>query len=272
MRGLLILAVPLFLRATFPGDVRNDHVLLCTMHHIISDAWSMQILAKELPLIYEALSTGKPSPLPPLPIRYGDYSEWQREWFGTETVKQQLAYWKNKLRTAPPVLELPNDRPRPAEQRFEGACHVMPLSGDLVASIRALAARFHATTFMVLLAAFKILLYRYSGQHDVLVGAPHAGRSRVETEGLGWIFVNTLALRDDLSGSPRFVDLLAQVRGKPLLEAFAHSDVPFEKVVEELQPERSLSYNPIFQVLFSTIKGAVQSHDFGEISPFSLTS
>jgi amino acid adenylation domain-containing protein len=257
---------PLF-RARLFRITGNDHVLLCTMHHIVSDAWSMQILAKELPLIYEALSKGKPSPLPPLPIRYGDYSEWQREWFGTETVKQQLAYWKNKLRNAPPVLELPNDRPRPAEQRFEGACHIMRLSGNLVASIHALAARFHATTFMVLLAAFKILLYRYSGQHDVLVGAPNAGRSRVETEGLIGFFVNTLALRDDLSGNPRFVELLAQVR-ETTLGAFAHSDVPFEKVVEELQPERSLSYNPIFQVMFSTIKGAVQSHDFGNLTVF----
>ena len=257
---------PLF-RARLFRVTGNDHVLLCTMHHIVSDAWSMQILAKELPASYEALLKGKPSPLTALPIRYGDFSEWQREWLGTESVKQQLDYWKNKLRNAPPVLKLPNDRPRPAEQKFDGACHTMPLPGEIVASIHALAARFHATTFMVLLAALKILLYRYSGQHDVVVGAPIAGRGRVEIEGLIGFFVNTLALRDDLSGNPRFVDLLAQVR-ETTLGAFAHADVPFEKVVEEVQPERSLSYNPIFQVMFSTIKEAVQSHDFGDLTVF----
>jgi thioesterase domain-containing protein/acyl carrier protein len=178
-----------------------------------------------------------------------------------------LAYWKNRLEDAPPVLELPKDGPRPPEQTFQGASQTIQLSNEIISGIQQLAARWQTTPFILLLAAFKILLYGYSGQPDLLVGVPVAGRNRMETEGLVGFFVNTLVLRDDLSGSPRFPELVAQVR-ETTLDAFANADVPFEKVVEALKPERNLSYNPIFQVMFSVIKSAVQSHSFGDLIAF----
>lgn len=245
----------------------QDHVFLCTMHHIITDAWSLQLFAKELALLYSAFSTNKPSPLPLLPIRYGDFSEWQLEWFQTDSVHQQLAYWKNKLGGAPPLLELPTDAPRPPEQTFQGASEVVAIPGEIIEGLKAVAARCQATPFMVQLAAFKTLLYRYTRQNDVLVGVPVAGRNRVETEGLIGFFVNTLVLRDDLSGNPRFTDLISQVR-ETILGAFSNVDVPFEKIVEALQPERNLAYNPVFQVMFATIKSAVRSHEFGDLTAF----
>ena len=245
----------------------TDHVLLCTMHHIVTDSWSTQILARQLAAVYSAFSAGKPSPLSDLPIGYGDYSEWQRQWLGTEPVRQQLTYWKNRLENAPPVLELPKDGPRPPEQTFQGASQLVQLADHVITGVKQLAACWQTTPFILLLAAFKILLYRYSGQPDLLVGVPVAGRNRVETEGLIGFFVNTLVLRNDLSGNPRFPDLVAQVR-ETTLDAFANADVPFEKVVEVLKPERSLSYNPIFQVMFSVIKSAVRSHTFGNLTAF----
>ncbi|MGA6986401.1 MAG: condensation domain-containing protein [Terriglobales bacterium] len=245
----------------------TDHVLLCTMHHIVTDSWSIEILARQLAAVYSAFSAGKPSPLSDLPIGYGDYSEWQRQWLGTEPVHQQLTYWKNRLENAPPVLELPKDGPRPPEQTSRGASQLVQLADQVITGVKQLAARWQTTPFILLLAAFKILLYRYSGQPDLLVGVPVAGRNRVETEGLIGFFVNTLVLRDDLSGNPRFPDLAAQVR-ETTLDAFANADVPFEKVVEVLKPERNLSYNPIFQVMFSMIKSAVRSHSFGNLTAF----
>lgn len=257
---------PLF-RARLLRYRAEAHIFLCTMHHVVTDAWSMQIFAKELFALYEAFSKGRPSPLPPLPIGYGDYSEWQLEWFGTDKVQQELTYWKSRLEGAPAVLDLPTDRPRPAEQTFDGASQYVPISSDIIAGIKMVAARYRATPFMVLLAAFKVLLYRYSGQPDVLVGVPVAGRSQMETENLIGFFVNTLVMRDDLSGNPRFIDLVAQVR-ETTLGAYANAEVPFEKVVELVQPERNLSCNPIFQVMFSAIKSAVQSHTFGNLTAF----
>jgi len=257
---------PLF-RARVFRVTADDHVLLCTMHHIITDSWSIQILARELSAVYGAFSTARPSPLPDLPIGYGDYSEWQRQWFGSEQVHQQLTYWKTRLQNAPSFLELPKDTPRPPQQTFKGASHTVQLSEEIVTAIKKLAPHWQATPFMLLLAAFKVLLYRYSGQPDLLVGVPAAGRNRVETEGLVGFFVNTLVLRDDLSGNPIFTELLAQVR-ETTLGAFANAEVPFEKVVEALRPERNLSYNPIFQVMFSAIKAAVQSHSFGDLTAF----
>jgi thioesterase domain-containing protein len=242
----------------------NDHVLLLTMHHIITDSWSMQILAKELSALYTAYSGGCPSPFLELPITYGDYSEWQQKWFQTEKVHEQLSFWKEELEEAPPVLELRVQRPRAEEQTFQGASQTIRLSDEIISGIKDLAIRLQATPFMVLLAAFKVLLLRASGQPDLLVGVPVAGRNRVEVEGLVGFFVNTLVLRDDLSENPVFSDLVAQIR-ETSLGAFANSDVPFEKVVEVLQPERNLSYNPIFQVMFSVIKSAVQSHTFGDL-------
>jgi thioesterase domain-containing protein len=244
-----------------------DHVFLCTMHHIITDAWSLQVFAKELARLYSAFSQGQAPSLPPLPIRYGDFAEWQLEWFHTDRVQQQLAYWKNKLEGAPALLEMPTDIPRPQEQTFEGAIEFVPISSDIIEGIKNVATRCQATPFMVQLAAFKVLLYRYAKQDDVLVGIPVTGRNRVETEGLIGFFVNTLVLRDDLSGNPRFTDLVTQVR-ETLMGAFSNVDVPFEKVVEVLQPERNLSFNPLFQVMFATLKSAVRSHQFGDLTAF----
>ena len=260
---------PLF-RARVLRVTGTDHVLLCTMHHIVTDSWSVQIMAKELSALYGAFSTQRPSPLPELPVTYGDYSEWQRKWFKTAKVQQQLNFWKEELEDAPAVLELRMQRPRSPEQTFEGASQEIPLGDEITSGIKALAVRLQATPFMLLLAAFKILLYRASGQPDLSVGVPIAGRNSVEIEGLVGFFVNTLVLRDDLSGNPSFPDLVGQVR-ETTLQAFANADVPFEKVVEFLQPERNLSYNPIFQVMFSMIKAAVQSDTFGDLTAFSYT-
>jgi thioesterase domain-containing protein len=257
---------PLF-RTRLIRDTATDHVLLMTMHHIVTDAWSIQILAKELAALYTAFSGQRSSPLLDLPITYGDYSEWQQKWFKTEKVQQQLNFWQEELEGAPPVLELRMQRPRSSEQEqtFTGASQTVQLSDKIIAGIKALGVRLQATPFMLLLAAFKILLFRASGQTDLLVGVPVAGRNRVEIEGLVGFFVNTLVLRDDLSGNPQFSELVAHVR-ETTLGAFANSDVPFEKVVEVLQPERNLSYNPIFQVMFSAIKAAVQTHTFGDLT------
>jgi len=260
---------PLF-RARVLRVTGTDHVLLCTMHHIVTDSWSVQIMAKELSALYGAFCTQRPSPLPELPITYGDYSEWQRKWFKTAKVQQQLKFWKDELEDAPAVLELRMQRPRSPEQTFEGASQEIPLGDEITSGVKALAVRLQATPFMLLLAAFKILLYRASGQPDLSVGVPIAGRNSVEIEGLVGFFVNTLVLRDDLSGNPSFPDLVGQVR-ETTLQAFANADVPFEKVVEFLQPERNLSYNPIFQVMFSMIKAAVQSDTFGDLTAFSYT-
>src|ERR1700675_710542 len=260
---------PLF-RARVLRVTATDHVLLCTMHHIVTDSWSVQIMARELSVLYGAFCTRHPSPLPELPITYGDYSEWQRKWFKTAKVQQQLKFWKDELEGAPAVLELRMQRPRSSEQTFEGASQEIPLGDETTSGIKALAVRLQATPFMLLLAAFKILLYRASGQPDLLVGVPVAGRNSVETEGLVGFFVNTLVLRDDLFFNPTFPDLVAQVR-ETTLRAFANADVPFEKVVEFVQPKRNLSYNPIFQVMFSMIKAAVQSDTFGDLTAFSYT-
>ncbi|HZQ95824.1 MAG TPA: amino acid adenylation domain-containing protein [Candidatus Sulfotelmatobacter sp.] len=259
-------AGPLF-RADLLRFSAEEHVLLCTMHHAITDAWSMKVFTNELAALYEAHASGRPADLPEIPIQYGDYAEWQIDTLGTEEAQQHLAYWQSKLKDSPPLLELPQDRPRPAEPTLRGATRSFPMAPEVVAGVASLAARFRATPFMLLLAAFKVLLYRYSGEPDVLVGIPVAGRNQVETESLIGFFVDTVVLRDNLAGNPRFVDLLAQVR-ETLLGALAHAEVPFEKVVEVLQPERNLSYNPIFQVMFSSIQSPVRSRDFGNLSVF----
>jgi len=244
-----------------------DHVFLYTLHHIITDAWSMQIFAKELELFYTAFSRGQTPSLSVLPIRYGDFAEWQLERFQTDRVQQQVAYWKNKLEGAPALLELPTDAARPPEQTFQGAVEVSLISSDIINGIKKVADRCQATSFMVQLAAFKVLLHRYVKDGDIVVGIPVAGRNQMETEGLIGFFVNTLVLRDDLSGNPRFADVVAQVR-ETILDAFSNADVPFEKIVEVLQPERNLGFNPIFQVMFATVKAAVRSHAFGDLTAY----
>jgi amino acid adenylation domain-containing protein len=257
---------PLFRSQVFRISA-EEHVFLCTMHHAITDAWSMQVFVKEIALLYEAFSNGRPSPLPELLIRYGDYSKWQREWCATGALQQQLSYWKRRLQNAPPVLELPKDGPRPPEQKFEGAIQTVSLPSDIVASAKALAARYHVTPFMVLLTVFEVLLFRYTDQDDVLVGVPVAGRDRTETEGLIGLFVNTVVFRNELSGNPRFTDLLSQVR-ETALDAFANADAPFEKVVEEIQPERSLNVEPVFQVMFSVTNAALKTQKCGDLEVF----
>jgi len=232
------------------GD--EEHMLLLNMHHIVSDDWSVGVLMRELTALYGAFSVGKPSPLPELPIQYADFAQWQRTWMQGNVLEQQLAYWKRQLVGAPYMLNLPTDHPRPAKQTFQGASLSVMLPPNLSDGLKALSHGEGATLFMTLLAAFQVLLSRYTNQDDVVVGSPIANRTRVETEGLIGPFFNNLILRTDLSGDPTFRELLERVR-ETTLGAYAHQDLPFEKLVEELQPERSLSHTPLFQVMFTLL-------------------
>ncbi|CAG0930622.1 nonribosomal peptide synthetase DhbF [Thermoflexales bacterium] len=232
-----------------PSDRAEEHVLLLNVHHIISDAWSTTILIRELTTLYNAFSTGQEALLPKLPIQYADYAHWQRQWLKGSVVEQQLDYWKKKLGGSLPVLHLPTDRPRSPIYTYRGASLSFKLSKDLTDALRNLGLQNGVTLYMTLLAAFKTLLYRYSGQEDILVGSPIAGRQQVETESLIGFFVNTLILRTDLSGNPTFRDLLHRVR-EVTLDAYAHQEVPFEMLVEAIQPERDVSHTPLFQVMF----------------------
>ncbi|WP_158623345.1 non-ribosomal peptide synthetase [Corallococcus sp. CA053C] len=227
----------------------TDHVLLMTMHHIVSDGWSMGVLYRELSALYVAAASGRPAALPELPIQYPDFAVWQRAWLRGDVLERLLSYWKQRLAGVPALLELPTDRPRPRVQSFQGAAYAVPIPRAPVEGLKAVARQADVTLFIALLAAFKVLLFRYSGEQDLVVGAPIANRTRVELEGLIGFFVNTLVLRTDLSGSPTFREVLARTR-EGTLEAFAHQDLPFEKLVEELQPERNLGHNPLFQVMF----------------------
>jgi amino acid adenylation domain-containing protein len=225
------------------------HVLLMTMHHIVSDGWSIGLLFRELGTIYEAFAAGKPSPLPPLPIQYADFAVWQREALQGAVLDRQLSYWKRKLSDAPPVLELPLDKTRPAVQQFRGEQKVQWISPELRQELKRVSSRHRVTLFMTLLSAFKVLLWRYTNQPDIVVGSPIANRTRAETEELIGFFVNTLVLRTDLSGNPTFAELLDRVK-EVALGAYDHQDLPFEKLVEELSPERDPGRNPLFQVSF----------------------
>jgi len=225
------------------------NALLVTMHHIVSDGWSMGVFVRELAALYEAFLRGAPSPLPELPIQYADFAHWQRRWLSGEVLENQLNYWRHQLAGAPPLLQLPTDRPRPKLQSFRGGTEYIELDGELTQKLKALSRRSGATLFMTLLTAFVALLSRYSGQEDIVVGSPIANRNRSELESLIGFFVNTLVLRSDLQGNPTFSDLLGRVR-RVTLDAYAHQDVPFEQLVEALVPERNLSYSPLFQVMF----------------------
>jgi amino acid adenylation domain-containing protein len=238
------------LRATLLRLGEAEHLLLVTLHHIASDGWSVGVLVGELRALYGAFVRGEESPLEELPVQYADYAAWQREHLRGERLEAQLAYWRRQLATLPPVLELPADRPRPQARGQRGASVAVELSAELTRGLKALGRREGATLYMTLLAAFDVLLYRYTGQSDIAVGTPVANRSREEVEGLIGFFVNTLVLRADLSGDPTFAELLARVR-EVSLGAYAHQDVPFEMLVEELRPERSLTQTPLFQVLFA---------------------
>ncbi|HEU5380543.1 MAG TPA: amino acid adenylation domain-containing protein [Ktedonobacteraceae bacterium] len=236
----------------------QKHILLVNVHHIIFDGWSTHIFLQELKTLYQVFSQGGASPLPELPIQYADYAVWQRQWLQGKVLEDQLAYWKKQLQRLTP-LELPLDYPRPAAQTFRGNSQTFTLPGELTAALKNLSSHEGVTLFMTLLAAFQVLLARYSGQEEVTVGSPIAGRARPETEGLIGFFVNTLVLRGDLSGDPSFRDLLGRVR-EMCVGAYAHQDLPFEKLVEELQPERDRSRNPLFQVMF-TLQNTPESRE-----------
>ncbi|HEU4556634.1 MAG TPA: condensation domain-containing protein, partial [Longimicrobium sp.] len=228
----------------------EDHVLLLSMHHIVSDGWSMGVLFRELSALYEAYLAGRESPLSELTVQYADYAVWQREQLEGEVLDRQLAYWKERLAGAPELLELPTDHPRPPVQTYRGASVLVELSPELLERLQALGRSEGATLYMTLLGAFQVLLSKYAGSEDVVVGSPIAGRTRAEVEELIGFFVNTLVLRTDLSGDPSFREVLGRVR-EATLGAYAHQELPFEKLVAELQPERSLSHSPLFQVLFT---------------------
>ena len=239
---------PLF-RATLIRLGDDDHILVLTMHHIVSDGWSTGVLYRELSALYEAFSQGKPSPLADLPIQYADFAVWQREWLQGEVLDRQLSYWKEQLEGIPAVLNLPTDRPRPAVQSYRGARQSIELSKELTEGLKALSRKEGVTLFMTLLTVFQTLLHRYTGQDDIVVGSPIANRNRTEIEGLIGFFVNTLVLRANFSDNPTFKELLAGVK-ETALGAYGHQDLPFEKLVEEIKPERSLSHSPLFQVMF----------------------
>ncbi|HKH48757.1 MAG TPA: amino acid adenylation domain-containing protein [Thermoanaerobaculia bacterium] len=236
------------------GD--EDRVLLLTVHHIVSDLWSIGIFVRELSALYEAFSHGRPSSLPELPVQYADFARWQREWLQGEVLERQLAYWRDRLAGAPPALDLPVDRAPAAVRSSRAGTLAFSLPGEALAGLRQLGRGNGATLFMTLLGLYQVLLGRFSAQRDLCVGVPIAGRTRVETEPLIGFFVNTLALRCDLSGDPSFRDLLAQVR-QTALGAYTHQELPFEVLVEDLQPERELSRSPLFQVLFTLQNAAV---------------
>ncbi|RYZ40514.1 MAG: amino acid adenylation domain-containing protein, partial [Myxococcaceae bacterium] len=238
------------LRLTLLKCAPTRHVLLLTMHHVVSDGGSMLVMVREVAALYEAFVSGHASPLPPLSLQPADHAAWQRAWLQGETLEVQLSWWRSKLEGAPHVLALPTDRPRPVVQTASGATLPVHLSPGLTDAVRALARREGVTPFMVLLAAWQVLMARHAGQDDVLVGSPVAGRDRTELDGLIGLFVNTLVLRARLGGNPSFRDLLQQVR-ETTLGAYAHQAVPFEKLVDALQPQRDLSRSPLFQVMLA---------------------
>ncbi|HYC91022.1 MAG TPA: amino acid adenylation domain-containing protein, partial [Thermoanaerobaculia bacterium] len=244
------LAAGPLLRVTLVKLGAEEHVLLLSMHHIISDGWSLGVFLGEVAAHYTARVEGREHTLAPLPVQYADYAAWQRDWLRGEALEELLAYWRKALGGAPALLALPTDRPRPAVQTANGSTIALQLPADVSAAARELSRRHGATLFMTLLAAFQAVLSRWSGQDDVVVGSPIAGRNQLETEGLIGFFVNTLALRTDLSGDPTFAELLARVR-EVTLGAYAHQEVAFEKLVEELRPERDLGHSPLFQVMFA---------------------
>ncbi|MEM7534194.1 MAG: condensation domain-containing protein, partial [Chloroflexota bacterium] len=248
----------------------TEHLLVLNMHHIISDGWSMGLLVKELTYAYRAYVSGQQPTLSALPIQYADFAIWQRDYLRAGVpgarLETQLAYWRAQLTGAPALLELPTDRPRPSVQSYRGARYAFELSADLNAKLNQLAKTHDATLFMVMLAAFNILLARYSRQDDIVVGSSIANRNRAEIEGLIGFFVNTLVLRTQLDDNPTFTELLVQVR-QTTLDAYQHQDLPFEQLVDVLNLERTLSYNPLFQVML-----VLQNAEIGEFNLPNLTA
>jgi amino acid adenylation domain-containing protein len=243
------LTADLMVRCLLLQMAEQEYILLLTTHHIASDGWSLSVLYEELAALYKAFVQAQPSPLPEPTLQYADYGTWQRNWLASGVLQTQLDYWKPQLAGAPPLLELPTDRPRPPVQTYQGRSQIFHLEQSLTQQLETLAQRSGSTLFIVLLAAFSTLLSRYSGQTDLVIGSPIANRSRPELESLLGVFINMLALRINLQGDPTFLELIRRVR-QVSLEAYGHQDVPFEQLIEILQPERSLSHSPLFQVLF----------------------
>ena len=241
----------------------DEHVLLLTLHHIVADGWSLGVLFRELSTLYRSFLEGAASPLPDLPVQYADFAVWQRDWLQGDVLERHLSYWRRQLDGLAP-LQLPTDRPRPAVQTFNGAMHVMELPASAAQAVRLLCRREAATPFMTLLAVFQALLGRYTGQDDIAVGAPIANRNRREIEDLLGFFVNSLVMRASLAGNPTFRELLQRVRNVAL-DAYAHQDLPFEKLVDELQPERDLGRNPLFQVSFAVQNAPIEGLDLGAL-------
>jgi amino acid adenylation domain-containing protein/non-ribosomal peptide synthase protein (TIGR01720 family) len=262
------LGQPPLLRGRLLRLAQEKHVLLVTMHHIVSDGWSMGILIREVGALYTAFSQGKASTLPELPIQYADYSVWQREQLQGELLNEELQYWRRQLSGAPPVLELPADHVRPAVQRYRGGAVKLKIDAETAQALKDLSRREGVTLFMLLLAAFDVLLWRHTGQTEIVVGAPIANRTRTEVEGLIGFFVNTLALRASLKGNPTFIELVRQIR-EVCLGAYAHQAAPFEKLLEELEPERNLSHTPLFQVML-VLQNA--PHEILELPGLKLSS
>ncbi|WP_416671490.1 amino acid adenylation domain-containing protein [Egbenema bharatensis] len=252
------------LRGTLLRLGEAEYLLLFTMHHIISDGWSRGVLIRELAALYEAFADGKPSPLPELPIQYGDFAVWQRQWLQGEVLEAQKDYWKQKLGGSLPVLQLPTDYSRPAIQSYKGKKYSFTLSKTLTTALKSLSQQAEATLFMTLLAAFKALIYRYTEEQDIIVGTAVANRNFSELEQLIGFLVNTLVLRTDVGENPSFLDLLRRVR-QTTLDAYNHQDLPFDKLVEEIQPERNLSHNPLFQIWFALNNTPVPSLKIGEL-------
>ena len=268
------------MRATLLRLDETDHVILLTLHHIVADGWSMGVLVREVAELYRAFSSGQKPSLPELPIQYADFTVWERELLNADALGTQIAYWKRQLGGRLPTLELPTDRMQSAASTQNGASLIFTLPSSLAQPLRGLCRQEKVTLYVLLLAAYAALLYRYTGQEDILIGTPTANRKRAETEPLIGCFINTLVMRINVSGNPSFRDLLGRVR-EVVLAAFEHDDVPFERLVEELRPERSQSHQRIFQVWFVLQNAPTQTlelpgltlSDFGllrETSQFDL--
>ena len=253
------LEIPPLIRCSLLQLSTTEYVLLLTMHHIVSDDWSIGVFIEELSSLYQAFINGEPSPLPELTIQYADFATWQRQYLSGEVLETQLNYWQQQLANAPELLQLPTDRPRPTVQTYQGATHSWTIETELTEKLQNLSRQNGTTLFMTLLAAFATLLYRYSSQSDILIGSPIANRNRSEIESLIGFFVNTLVLRTGFVDNPSFQELLKQVR-ETTLKAYQYQDVSFEQVVEALQPQRSLSHSPLFQVMF-----ILQNTPMGEV-------
>ncbi|MDB6019201.1 MAG: Glutamate-semialdehyde aminotransferase [Pedosphaera sp.] len=264
------LAVAPLLRVSLLRMEEEDHILLITIHHIISDGWSIGVITTELGAIYEAFAKGEESPLPELPIQYADFTTWQKDWLEANPLNKELSYWKRQLHDLP-ELDVPSDHPRTAVQTHNGEIVSILLPKSLTDSLRDLSNQQGVTLFMTSLAAFQILLHRYTGQNDIVVGSPIAGRNRVEIEPLIGVFINTLVLRSDLSGDPTFAELLGRV-SETVLQAVAHQDIPFEQLVDALRPKRDASRNPLFQVNFTYQRDFIKPLHFSGITLTAIPS